>query len=509
MTLQANNFLRRDGPVISEAASTVRQRAQQNGSMFEHGITRADLRRTTTDEDVTSRLDTVSIKPSSLRARAAGDQARLSASRLDLSVKLFMIGLVIPWIVPIGSVHLPVYRMVLVLTLLPSMATWLQGKVGGVKAADIGLLLYCIWAGIALAVAQGAGVALQPSASLFIDGMGAYLLARCHIRNAADLSNMVQFMMKLIMCLLPFAVFEWLTGDKLLLTAFGAIFPTVDLTPMDPRMGLWRVQGPFGHPILFGVFCGSMLALTSLVAKSRRGLLVCLVAGATFLSMSSAPIAGAALQVALLCWNRFLHNFPGRWKILWGFAFLGYLIVEFGSNQTPAQFYVSHFTFDSQTGWYRLLIWDYGSASVANNPIFGIGLNDWKRPFWMASTSVDNFWLLTAMRYGLPAFFLLVVSWLSIWIALARKKNLDPALGDYRMAYLICMITFVFVGSTVHFWESAYAWFFFLGGCGVWLLDAKSSHQVAARRGVRAGRLPVRQTIRQRDPSVRKSSQFD
>jgi O-antigen ligase len=312
---------------------------------------------------------------------------------------------------------------------------------------------------------------------LFIEGTGAYLLARCYIRTAGDFRNMVIFVIKLMMCLLPFALYEWMTGEKPLLAAFGTIFPTVEVTKMVPRMGLWRVQGPFSHSILFGVFCGSMLSLTSLVASkksSTRALLVCLVGGTAVLSMSSAPIAGVTFQIALLTWNRIIRNFRGRWKLLWVLAFIGYLVVEFGSNQTPVQFYVSHFTFEQQTGWYRIWIWDYGSASVSNHPLFGIGLGDWARPIWMASDSVDNFWLLTAMRYGLPAFLLMSLSWLTLWIAVARRKGLDRTLRSYRTAYLICMATFVFVGSTVHFWGATYAWFFFLGGSGVWLLDAKA-----------------------------------
>lgn len=395
--------------------------------------------------------------------------------RLSPVIKLFLIGLMIPWIVPMGPLNLSAYRIVLIVALLPCIAMWAQGKVGPVRIADIGLHLYSIWAALALAVIHGIGPALQSGGMLFIEGTGAYLLARCYIRTAGDFRSMIIFVIKLMMCLLPFVLYEWMTGEKPLLVAFGTIFPTVEVTKMVPRMGLWRVQGPFSHSILFGVFCGSMLSLTSLVASkkpSTRALLVCLVGGTAVLSMSSAPIAGVAFQIALLTWNRVLRNFRSRWKLLWVLAFIGYLVVEFGSNQTPVQFYVSHFTFEQQTGWYRIWIWDYGSASVSNHPLFGIGLGDWARPNWMASDSVDNFWLLTAMRYGFPAFLLMSLSWLSLWIAVARRKGLDRTLRSYRTAYLICMATFVFVGSTVHFWGATYSWFFFLGGSGVWLLDA-------------------------------------
>jgi len=403
-----------------------------------------------------------------------------STTHLAVGVKLFLIGLMIPWIIPLGPLNVSVYRLVLIFTLLPDVVKLAQGRAGPVRIADIGLFLYCVWVTVALGVAHGVGVATQSGGMMLIDGAGAYLLARCHIRTPDDFRNMIVFVVKLLACLAPFALYEWLTGQKPLLVAFGAIFPTVDVTKMLPRMGLWRVQGPFSHSILFGVFCGSMLALTALASSDKaatRRLLACLVVGTTIMSMSSAPIAGVFFQLALLAWDKTLGSFQARWKLLWGFALMGYLVIEFGSNQTPIQFYISHFTFEQQTGWYRIWIWNYGSASVGNHQLFGIGLSDWERPSWMASDSVDNFWLLTAMRYGLPAFVLMCLSWLSLWFAIALRKGLDQRASSCRTAYLMCMATFVFVGSTVHFWGATYAWLFFLSGAGVWLLDARTEEQ--------------------------------
>ncbi len=116
-----------------------------------------------------------------------------------------------------------------------------------------------------------------------------------------------------------------------------------------------------------------------------------------------------------------------------------------------------------------------------NHALLGIGLAEWVRPPWMVSTTVDNFWLLTAKRYGLPSLIIIFISILSLWIALARKRDVGPALQPYRRGYLICMVTFVFVGSTVHFWAAMYSWFFFLVGCGVWLLDTERAGRPSGR----------------------------
>lgn len=442
---------------------------------------------------------------SETRRRRTREQSYVTASRhLPLVVKLFLIGLAIPWIIPLGPLNLAVYRIVLLVALIPCTTMMAKGTTGPARVADAGLLLYCLWVALVFAVVHGVGSAVQSGGMMFIDGMGAYMLARCYIRTADDFRNMIRFSIKLLAWLAPLAFYEWTTGQKPLLTAFGVIFPTVDVTTMTPRLGLWRVQGPFGHSILFGVFCGSLLALAGLVVSTKpaaRYLAVGLVGGTTIMSMSSAPIAGIFFQLALLAWNGLLNNFEWRWKLLWVMLFVCYLVIELGSNQTPIQFYVSHFTFDQQTGWYRIWIWNYGSSSVGDNPIFGIGLNDWARPKWMVSDSVDNFWLLTAMRFGLPAFGLLALSWLSLWIQIARRKDLDQRLISYRSAYLICMATFVFVGSTVHFWGAIYAWLFFLSGSGVWLLDAKGEDSSAgarpnARGGIRRYQRPIDDSTR-------------
>jgi len=214
----------------------------------------------------------------------------------------------------------------------------------------------------------------------------------------------------------------------------------------------------------------------------RRRLPAALVAGTSFLSLSSAAVAGLALQGALMSWNSLLKRYGGRWKILWSLLIAAVLVIEFGSNQTPIKFYISHFTFDSQTAWFRILTWDYASASVLNHPLFGIGFAEWDRPKWMASDSIDNFWLVTAVRYGIPAIVLLIGSCLWLAIAVSVRRLPDKALEDYRVAYLICIITYFVVGTTVHFWASTYVWFMFLLGSGAWLLDARANDKGSAKR---------------------------
>lgn len=437
---------------------------------------------------VNSAALTTAQRYSPRRARASanrGTDFREANGKLPLPVSLFVVSLIIPWMIPLGPVIMPIYRLVLSIVLLPCAFMWLNGKAGRIRAPDMGLGLFCLWAALSLVFAHGVVGAIQPAGVLLVETLGAYLLARCYIRDAASFRSLILLMAKLVVLMAPFAVYEWITGSKPILAAFSMVFPTVDVTRMVPRLGFWRVQGPFSHSILFGVFCGSIVAMTHLVlgygkSSFSRWLLTTTIAGIAFLSMSSAPIAGIMVQIALTGWALVLKAYPRKWAVLASLAVAAFLVVEFGSNQTPIQFYISHFTFDQQTGWYRIWIWNYGSASVLNHPWLGIGFADWVRPSWMGSDSIDNFWLITAMRHGLPAFILTLASCLWIVATIGLKKGLSQEVSIYRTAYLISMVAYFIVGTTVHFWGPTYAWFTFLLGSGTWILDIKSDEQKTA-----------------------------
>ncbi|KQZ93866.1 hypothetical protein ASD64_02865 [Mesorhizobium sp. Root157] len=397
-----------------------------------------------------------------------------------------------------GSISLSAYRIVLLFTVLPCLVKWLSGQAGRVRVADIGLLLFSLWTAISLAHAHGISAALQSSGIIFVETAGAYFLARCYIRDANDFRNMIGLVAKIVILLAPFSLYEWITASKPILAFFQTVLPTVPANLDQPRLGFWRVQGPFSHSIEFGLFCGSILALVFLVLSReqtgrRRWILTLVVFWSALMSMSSAPIAALMVQIFLIAWDWVLRRQSQRWILLGIAAFAAYLVVELGSNQTPIQFYISRFTFDAQSGWWRLAIWEYGTASVYNHPMFGIGFADWARPSWMTSDSIDNFWLANTIRYGLPALFFIAVSCLSLTFAVGLKKGLDERHATYRLAYLACMTTFFFVGSTVHFWGATYVWFVFLLGSGAWFLDIQTDR--SAHTGRRA-RLPSDRTSR-------------
>lgn len=425
---------------------------------------------------------------------ASNLKAKVRKGRLPWPAAIFLISLVIPWIIQVGPARLSVYRIVLILTLLPSLAMWCLGKAGRIKAADIALLLFSLWCGLGLIVLHGVSIALQPSAIIFIETMGPYLLARLFIRDAESFYGMVNLLFKLFVLFLPLTLIESTTGRNLTLEIFGHVFPTPLDSPYEPRWGLRRVQGFLEHPILYGVFTGSIVAMVYLVLGYKKPRLVRygktgLAALAAFLCMSAGPITAIVAQIGLIAWNDVLRNNPHRWKLFWGIMLAMYVFVASVSNQSVPEFYIGHFSFDEASAYYRVLIWRFGSQSALNHPFFGVGLNEWERPSWMPD-SIDMFWLIHAVLNGIPAALMMLFAFFSIVIALSFKKGLSPQLDQYRMAHLFAMAGFFLVGWTVHFWNGTYVLFIFLLGSGVWLIDIETKPRTG-RRGSEQTRRPA------------------
>lgn len=439
-------------------------------------------------------------RKSDLAERSPASLSKVRKTRLAWPAALLLSALVIPWIIQIGPARLSVYRIVLVLTLAPALAMWCMGKAGKIKIADIALLFYSLWCAIGLVLIHGVNVALQPSAIIFIETMGPYLLARLYIRDADSFYNMVNLLFKLFLLFLPLALIESITSRNLTLEFFGHVFPTPPDSPYEPRWGLRRVQAFLEHPILYGVVTGSIVGMVYMVLGYKKPLHVRLgktglAALTAFLCMSAGPITAIVGQIMLIAWNGILRNNIHRWKLFWGIVIAMYLFVAVVSNQSVPEFYIGHFSFDEASAYYRVLIWRFGSASAMNHPFFGVGLGEWERPDWMPY-SIDMFWLIHAVLNGIPAALMMLLAFFSIVISLSFKKGLNEQLNEYRMAHLFSMAGFFLVGWTVHFWNGTYVLFLFLLGSGVWLIDVETKPKNVTRGQERSRERPVGQVSR-------------
>ena len=172
------------------------------------------------------------------------------------------------------------------------------------------------------------------------------------------------------------------------------------------------------------------------------------------------------------------------------------------TTRTPIAFIATGMTLDSWTGYYRLVIWENGLENVRANPWIGLGMADWERPAWMASASVDAFWLLIAMRAGIPTFLLLILSLTLITRAVITRgcKHKDRGVRQFALAWIVSLIALSLSACTVHYWNALYAYFFFFIGLAGWIADpirvkAANAAKTTARRSesnrMHDGRFPA------------------
>lgn len=431
-----------------------------------------------------SRKNNISEKKLSSKKRVRTEENK-DFQRISFFVPLFIISTLTPIIVTVGSIHLTPYRLLLLLLFFPCFFSWVSGGIGKIRTPDVLIFCLCVWGALSIVIAHGVSYSIESVSIFVLQTFGPYLLARKYIRNEYHFKSMVRFIFISVLVLTPFAVYESLTGHNIALSLIGKYFTVLPEMIMGGRLGLDRAQVVLEHPIFFGVYCASVFSLAFHVlgySQSFFGRLVraMMVVPGTFLSLSTGALLPALIQIFLVFWDRVLNNVVNRWKILGQIIVLAYVSVDLISNRSPAEVFISYLTFNIGSSFNRILIWKYGTAEVANNPIFGIGFNEWTRPVWMHA-SFDNFWLLTAMRHGVPALIFLAGSILLICLSLGKINKVNGYIKECRKGYLMTMAALFVAGCTVHYWNSLYCYFMFFLGSGVWMIEAEEKAVAAAQ----------------------------
>jgi hypothetical protein len=410
----------------------------------------------------------------------AQQQTQRKVFGVPLAVALFFVGIMLPTAVSLdlGGLRLSAYRVVLILWFIPMLMHLLSGRSGQLNVFDVLLGLHCAWALAALIKWGGLAQGIESGGIYVIECAGAYLIGRLYIRSYEDFAAMARAYVALVVGMLIFTVPEAITGVHILHDSISSALGGPSAPYIEQRLGLERTFGPFDHPILYGVFSASAFSLAYFIVCERRlsnYLGMAKVAGvslATFMSLSGGPFVVLLMQGFVASWERVLSRVPGRWAVLFTLFGLAYLAIDFLSTKTPFHVFVNYFTFSKESAYNRILIWEYGTAEVARYPAFGIGLGDWQRPSWM-SDSMDNFWLVIAVRYGLPALVLLLALVIGLVVAAGRRKFLPDDWRRARHAWAFTLFGIAVAAATVHLWNALFVLFLFLLGAGAWLTNAK------------------------------------
>ena len=419
-------------------------------------------------------------------------------SALHPLVWAYLLCIVLPIGITLGPLFLTGLRLILMVMVLPLLFRLFSGAFGRVFASDWLFLGYLFWATLSLLVNNPETV-IEQTGSAGVEFLGGYVIGRALIRDKATFVALARALILIVLCLMPFAVAEALTGRSLILEVIRALpgLQTVAEVNATPRnlfgVTLERVQVGFTHPIHFGLFCSvtfsmCVVALRATMNRTRRWVIGGAIAVTGCLALSSGAILAIGLQISLICWAIGLRRYPARWWILCAMIVFGYCLIDLLSNRKPLHVFLSYATFSAHTAYWRAITFEWGLVNIWMNPMFGIGFHDWVRPEFMYSDSIDNFWLLTTMRYGIPAFLCLSVGYILVLVHLMRRDfHADPCLQDLRLAWVFTFIGLSFTLCTVHVWTAIFSFTFFLMGAGMWMItaypdDTTSPQNPVARR---------------------------
>ena len=167
---------------------------------------------------------------------------------------IFVMCLLIPGSFFLAGARFTPYRAFLLIAFLPLVIGFLRGTAGRITNVDAIIFLYGFWIGLAMIVHEGMGridyVIIQ-----IIEAMCGYLIGRVLVRDAADYRLFFRCFFWGLLVILPFGILEMLTKQNLVSQIAGVVLQPFEQATHPPRLGLYRAQTSFEHPILFGLFC--------------------------------------------------------------------------------------------------------------------------------------------------------------------------------------------------------------------------------------------------------------
>jgi hypothetical protein len=299
--------------------------------------------------------------------------------------------------------------------------------------------------------------------------------------------------------MLPFAVVELVLHRRLLNEVAGHFLSQAE----EPgaarvRFGLLRVRLAFPTFLVFGAFCTIAFANVFYVYLNRspKNIMYTMFVGlmtSFAISMSSLLIIFA--QIILIMYDRIFGSFRYKWifvGVLMAIAALFALEIK--------DFVIENIMFSQISGESRSMQYYFGIREIIRHPMFGVGLDRWANAYWL-SQKTDNFWLGLTLRYGIPAFCLLVLMFLTHFTKIAKAEMLDHEEYPLRTGYLISFASSMGMFFITGLFGSSLVFFMMYVGAGAWFYNPTNGYpSIATSRQAKAHALrgvnPTRGTLR-------------
>jgi hypothetical protein len=435
---------------------------------------------------------------------AAGRSYPIEAPKPPLALLLLLILVImvpIEFSLELGPLFLTAsraYLIVLSLMILPHL--------GGLRLRIFDWLFvgHVVWTCVAYATIYPGGKMIEMAGSYGLEFLIVYLATRIYLQTLQQIRAVITLLFVMTLISLAFAIPEAITGVRFAHEAASSLTGITYRIDYEERMGITRAASLFEHPILYGVFCASLLSLVWFTSTpAQRSYKAPAIVVATWLSASSAPLLTLGAQFLLIVIERITRDLKVRRdKLLAVIAGAFFLFVQLFVGRGLVGI-LALITINPSTAYTRRSQWDYAIDDIMRNPWFGFIPSTYTRPFWLAP-SIDNWWLLIMMRSGIPSLVLIGLSVLFLWIAMAKRTSTLQDFVILRRGWGLMMLALILGAATVTFFGKLQPLFAFYMGMGAALatcilpeVNGSAPDTIERRSGVAYTRFPRRPLVRE------------
>jgi hypothetical protein len=428
-----------------------------------------------------------------ISANAAAPPVQAGADRFARwAIALFFVVIFIPGSFYVG-VRMTPFRLYLILMALPMALRFRADPTIRITAVDVLVFLAIFWRSLSLVMVHQTAEILNAGAS-FIELFFGYMIGRVFVRTAADYRFFFKCFLVMLVALLPFALLELVTLKRVLRGIFGVVLtqPPQVILGAHVRFGLMRVQASFDHALLYGTFCSIGFAnMVYLYRFPKNMVFAGFVGFMTLLAISSSSMIAIVLQAGMIVYERVLRPFRAKWIVLGIAGVVVLFAFELIFGKSIQDYVVTELSLNPAGAETRLDQIQYGLKEVWRHPLFGIGLNTARLPFWR-SDIFDNFWLHTAVRFGIPAFLFIAGAFALHFLCVTLRPKTGGAQDLLRIGYAIPFATLVLVIGSISVWGSVVVFMMAYLGAGAWFYNGAQDAPPPAPRAGRPEPAPRR-----------------
>lgn len=371
-------------------------------------------------------------------------------------------------------------RLAITLLLVPALLKLLRERRHFVSS-DFFVFLAAAW--MIGAGFQNDGIA--SATAEVIELLGGYIVSRAYFFGRLELQNFMR-VFKIIMVIVIFlASLEPIAGTNVITSITSAIFHT-PVNSTQFRLGIARAQSTIEDSELFGTLCcvAGCFSVYLEPNRLRRFLWVGFCFFGCLLSISAGPLLTFAIMLASYGYDCMAFQFPWRWRAYVA-TVAGLIAAVFVASNNPVGWLIEHLLFDPASSYFRVYVFDYYFAQIAVHPFTGWGFGPVGSDDFLSVTTVDNVWIVCAVRFGLPMIFFLLLTNIGTFFFVSLRhegKQVDTYIRDAGTAFTFGLVCLMGIGLTVHYWNAIWMlWAICLG-------TRASIKEFAASAPYRAGR---------------------